>query len=92
MAQFKEATLKVYHLDESMAMLALKQGLRSSCITYSWDKTPMKSYSKMLARMQKYIYEGEGALSRSEADGELSKKKAKEEPSEALSGKPNLSH
>lgn len=33
-AYFKVATLEVYHLDESMAMLALKKGLRTSSPTH----------------------------------------------------------
>lgn len=48
MARFKVATLEVYHLDEFMAMLAFKRGLCFSRLTYSLDKTPMKSYSEML--------------------------------------------
>lgn len=49
MAQFKVATLEVYHLDKFVAMLALKRGLYPSYLTYSLDKTPTKFYSDMLA-------------------------------------------
>lgn len=90
--QFKVATLEVYHLDESVAMVALKRGLQPSCLTYSLDKAPTKNYLEMLTRAQKCIHGNEGALSQCEADGKLSKKKAREEPSGAPSSKPNSSH
>lgn len=62
-AWFMVATLKVYHLDESIAMLALKWGLCPSHLTYSLDKISIKSYSEMLVHAQKYIHKDEGALS-----------------------------
>lgn len=65
MAQFKVATLQVYHLDEPMAMLALKRGLHTSHLTNFLDKMPVKSYLEMLAHMQR----DEGALSWHEVDG-----------------------
>lgn len=39
-AQFKVATLEIYHLDEFVAMMALKCRLLPSHLTYSLDKTP----------------------------------------------------
>lgn len=53
MAQFKTVTLEVYHLNESMAMLALKYKLHPSHLTNSLDKRPAKSYLEMLAHVQK---------------------------------------
>lgn len=54
--QFKLAILEIYNLDESVAMLAMKRGLRSSRFIYSLDKTYLKSYSKLLIHAQKYIH------------------------------------
>lgn len=53
--RFKSATLEIYNMDESIAMLALKRGLRSFRFTYSLDKTYPKSYSELLTHAQKYI-------------------------------------
>lgn len=50
-AQFKKATLEVYNLDVSVAMLARKRRICTFCFTYSLDKTHSKSYSEMLARV-----------------------------------------
>lgn len=61
-ARSKVAILEVYNLDESMAMLGMKRGLRTSCFIYSLEKTHPKSYSEMLACMQKYICMDERAL------------------------------
>lgn len=74
MARFKMVTLKIYHLDESMAMLVLKRGLRPSCFTYFLNKTFLKSYSKMLANAQKYILADEAALTRCRIDKKSRKK------------------
>lgn len=48
MAYFKVATLEIYHLDKSMAMLALTQGLQPSRFTFLLDKMFSKSYSNLL--------------------------------------------
>lgn len=69
-AGFKAATWKVYNLDESMAMLAMKRGLCTSCFTYTLDNSHSKFYSEMLAHAQKYIYVDEKAFNR----GEISEK------------------
>lgn len=55
-AYFKVATLEIYHLDEDMAMLSMKQGLCPSRFTFSLDKTFYKSYSELLMHIQKYIH------------------------------------
>lgn len=51
MARFKVATLEVYNLNEFVAMLVMKKGLRTSHFTYLLDKTHPKSYLEMLTRM-----------------------------------------
>lgn len=48
MARFKSAALEIYHLDESMAILAIKRGLCTSCFTYFLDKKHPKSYLELL--------------------------------------------
>lgn len=55
MARFKTATFEVYHLDNSMATLVLKRGLRLSRFSYSLDKKPSNSYVELLSHAQKYI-------------------------------------
>lgn len=57
------ATLEIYHLDESLAMLAVKRGLHPSWFTYLLDKTYLKSYVELLIHAQKYIHTEEGILS-----------------------------
>lgn len=49
MAQFKVATLEVYNLDESIAILIMKRGLRTFHFMYLLDKTHLKSYLEVLA-------------------------------------------
>ena len=73
---FKAATLEVDHLDDPVAMLALKRGLRISRLTYSLDKNPVRFYAELLIRAEKYIRADEGASSRREAKTKLSNKKA----------------
>ena len=63
-AHFNAATLEITDLNEFVAMLALKKGLKQSRFTYSLDKTFPKTYSELLARASKYIREDEGAASR----------------------------
>lgn len=72
-AQFKVTMLEIYHLDESVAMLGLKKGLRTSRFTYSLDKTYPKSYLEMMTRMQNM---DEGALTQQETNGKTKKKQA----------------
>lgn len=84
------AILEVYNLDESMVMLALKHKLPTSDLI-SLDKIPVKSYLEMLVHAHKYFYEEEGTISPCEVD-ERPNKKAREEPSRALTSKPDLSH
>ena len=48
LARFKAATLEVDHLDDLVAMSALKRGLRISRLTYSLDKNPARSYAEVL--------------------------------------------
>ena len=47
-AQFKVATLEVDHLDDLVAMSALKRSLRISRLTYSLDKNLARSYAEVL--------------------------------------------
>lgn len=53
-AQFKIATIKIYNLDEPIAIIAMKRRFRSSRFTYFLDKIYPKSYSKLLTHAQKY--------------------------------------
>ena len=48
LARFKAATLEVDHLDNLVAMSALKRGLRISRLTYSLDKNLVRSYAEVL--------------------------------------------
>lgn len=90
--RFKVAILKIYNLDESVVMLAMKRELHSSQFTYSLDKTYSKSYSKLLVRAQKYISTKEGATIQQEGNGKLKKKKAQEKPNDTQTEKPNFFH
>lgn len=76
MACFKVAMLEIYHLDELVAMLAMKRELHPSQFTYSMDKTYPKFYLELLVHAHKYICIEEGALTRQEADKKLKKKQA----------------
>lgn len=82
MTRFKMATLEIYNLNEIVAMLALKKGLRISWFTYFLDKKPPKIYSELLIRAQKYIHADEADRTRRELDGRLLKKQAQEGPNE----------
>lgn len=44
------AALEVYHLDDSMATMALKLGLYPFRFTYSLNKKPFNSYAELLSR------------------------------------------
>lgn len=55
-ARFKVIALEVYNLDEFVAMLAMKRGLKISRFTYFLDKKPSRIYSELLSRAQKYIH------------------------------------
>ena len=68
-ARFKLATLDISRIDESVAILAMKRGLRSSQFTYSLDKTYSRTYSELLTRAQKYIRADEAASVRRESNG-----------------------
>ena len=78
-ARFKAATLEVDHLDDLVAMSALKRGLRISRLTYSLDKNPARSYAKVLIRVEKYIRTDEGASSRRKAETKSSNEKAQDD-------------
>ena len=83
MACFKEAALEVYNLEDSVATLALKRGLRPSRFAYSFDKKPLSSYVELLAGAQKYIRADEADSSRREVDKGSSMKPANPEPTRA---------
>lgn len=63
-ARFKAAMLEVYNLDEPVTILDTKKGLHTSHFTCSMDKNHSKSYSELLAYMQKYIRADQGTLTR----------------------------
>ena len=73
------ATLKIYDLNDSLTMSTLKQGLRPFRITFSFNKKPASSYSKVLLQAKKYIHAKEGASARHEAEEKSSMKKAQGE-------------
>lgn len=62
MTWFKVATLEIYNLDKSVAMLVMKRGLRPFKFTCLLDKIYYKSYLELLVHTQKYILIEEGAL------------------------------
>lgn len=68
------AMFEIYNMDEFVAMLAMKRELHLSRFIYSLDKTYPKSYSKLLAYVQKYIRAKEGAVIQRE-DNNKSRKK-----------------
>lgn len=89
MARFKTVALEVYHLDDAMATLALKRGLRLSRFTYSLDKRLSSSYAELLSCMQKYIHADEVDFTRREAEEKPIKNPVRAEPSGPTSKKPN---
>ena len=72
--RFKTAALEIYSLDEPVAMLALKRGLKTSRLTYSLDKKPPRTYSELLLRAHKYIRAEEADRTRRELDGKILQK------------------
>ena len=58
-------------------MSTLKQGLHTFRITFSLDKKPAHSYSKVLLQAKKYIHAKEGASARCEVEEKPSTKKAR---------------
>ena len=62
--RFNVAMLEVRDLNEDMAILAMKHGLRASRFTYSLDKTLLRTYAKLLERTYKYMHAEEGASDR----------------------------
>lgn len=75
MVRFKTAMMEIYHLDEVVAMPAMKR-LHPSRFIYSLDKTYFMSYLELLTCTQKYIRVEKGALTWCEADGKLKRKQA----------------
>lgn len=49
LVRFNAATLKIYDLNQDVAMMIVIQGLHSSWFTYSQNKMTPRSYSKLLA-------------------------------------------
>lgn len=91
-ARFKSAILEIYDLDEHVAMLASKRGLRSSKFTYSIYKTYPRSYLELLTCAQKYIWVEEVVVVQQETDGKPRRKKPWEDPSNNQVEKPTTSH
>lgn len=83
--------LDIYHLNEAVAILAMKRGLCPSSFTYSLDKAYPKFYSKLLTCAQKYIRLKEVALSQQEAKERPKKKQARGGPSGSQPKKLNSS-
>lgn len=79
LVRFNAATLKIYDLNQDVAMMIVIQGLHSSWFTYSQNKMTPRSYSKLLAWTQKYIHADEGATTQRESEGKkaLKKKRSK---------------
>ena len=75
MARFNVATLEVRDLNEDMAILAMKRGLRRSRFTYSLNKTLSRTYTDLLECAYKYIRADESASDRCQTDEKGQKKK-----------------
>lgn len=75
--RFNAAMLEVHDLNKFVALSIMKKGLQSSKFIFSLNKKSSKTYSKLLARAQKYTLVEEGATSRCQAEGRLVPKKKK---------------
>ena len=53
---FNAVTLKVWNLDQSVAMIALKVGLLRNDLLFLLKKKYPKDFTKMLERAKKYIH------------------------------------
>ncbi|XP_073099142.1 uncharacterized protein [Elaeis guineensis] len=74
-ARCNVVTLKVRDLNEDMAILIIKRGLRRSRFTYSLDKTLPKIYAELLECAYKYIRMDEDASDRCQTERKDQKKK-----------------
>ena len=69
MARFNKATLEVRNLNEDMAILAMKRGLRGSKFSYTLDKTLSQIYTELLEYAYKYICTVEATSDRRQTEG-----------------------
>lgn len=82
MAGFKVAMLEVYNLDKSVSILVMKRELKTSRLTYSFDKKLLRTYLELLFHTQKYIYIEEADCTQRELDERPRKRQARGEHSE----------
>ena len=75
MAHFNVVTLEVRDLNEDMAILIMKRGLKESRFTYSLNKTLSQIYTELLKHAYKYIRMDEGASDRRQIEEKDQKKK-----------------
>ena len=54
-ARFNEEALSIDEFDQQIAMVALQNGLRARPFAQSLAKTPPRTFTKVLARANKYI-------------------------------------
>ena len=55
MARFNEETLSIDEFDQRIAIVAPQNGLRLGSFAQSLAKTPSRTFTKVLARANKYI-------------------------------------
>ena len=66
--RFNAATLKITDLDQTIAMTAMKDGLRPSKFLFSLKKSFPMDYAEMLSRADKYANAEEAMASKREPE------------------------
>ena len=69
MVHFNTTTLEVQDLNENMAILIIKRGLRESRFTYTLNKTLPQTYAELLEHTYKYIYADECTTDQRQTEG-----------------------
>ena len=77
MVRFNAITLEVKDLNEDMAILAMKRGLRGSRFTYSLDKNHPWTYAELLECVYKHIHVGEATSNWRQAEGKDQKERVR---------------
>ena len=86
-SRFNTATLVISDLDQTVAMTAMKEGLKPSRFLFSLEKKFTVDYAEMLAQAEKYANAEEAMAARKETSLSRTKKRDKrkrEEPVEEL--------
>lgn len=60
LSHFNMATLEVWELDQSVAMMALKSELQKNAFLFSLKKKSLKNFIEILAQVEKYTNAEEG--------------------------------